>query len=75
MAELGGQKKDRSILMMAVDKEVLLELCDLFPQTAENIKYRALERRTKFMHQRENNSNYHYSRRQLEKFGLKKING
>jgi hypothetical protein len=44
------------ILFMCIDREVLLELCELFPQTAENIKKRSLERRSKFMMQRNLNS-------------------
>lgn len=55
--------------MMCVEKDVLLDLCELFPQTSENIFARALERRSKFMRQRELNSNFHYSRRQLQKLG------
>ena len=53
------------ILFMCVDKETLVELCDLFPQTAENIKKRSLERRTKFMQQRNLNSESY--QRKMEK--------
>ena len=34
---------------MCVSKRVLNELCDLFPQTAKNIRAKALERRHRFM--------------------------
>ena len=44
------------VLFMCVDKATLLDLCDLFPQTCENIKKRSLERRNKFMAQRNENS-------------------
>jgi len=37
------------IIFMCISKDALLELCDLFPQTAENIKRRSLERRYRFM--------------------------
>ena len=35
---------------------MLINLCDLFPQTAENIKRRSKERRLRFMQQRNTNS-------------------
>ena len=41
---------------MCISKDVLCELCDLFPQTAENIKRRSLERRHRFMLQKNTNS-------------------
>lgn len=44
------------ILFMCVEKKKILQLCDLFPQTAENIKERARERRKRFMHQKNTNS-------------------
>lgn len=34
---------------MCVSKTTMLNLCDLFPQTAENIKRKSLERRHRFM--------------------------
>lgn len=37
------------IIFMCISKDDLLELCELFPQTAENIKRRSLERRLRFM--------------------------
>ena len=49
-------EQEMDILFMCIDREVLLELCELFPQTAENIKKRSLERRSKFMMQRNLNS-------------------
>ena len=45
------------IIFMCISKDVLCELCDLFPQTAENIKRRSLERRHRFMLQKNTNSN------------------
>ena len=44
------------IIFMCISKEVLCELCELFPQTAENIKRRSLERRHRFMLQKKTNS-------------------
>ena len=41
---------------MCVSKERLLQLCSLFPQTAENIKRKSLERRQRFMQQKNTNS-------------------
>ena len=41
---------------MCISKKKLLELCDLFPQTAENIKIKALERRQRFIQQKHTNS-------------------
>lgn len=37
---------------MCVAKDVLEELCELFPQTAENIKKKSLDRRQRFMQQK-----------------------
>ena len=44
------------IIFMCIDKNLLLEFCELFPQTAQNIKRRALERRKRFMKQKNTNS-------------------
>ena len=44
------------IQLMCVSKERILQLCDLFPQTAENIRQRARERRMRFMKQKNENS-------------------
>jgi hypothetical protein len=44
------------IIFMCCSMEHLLEFCDLFPQTAENIKRRSLQRRKKFMEQKNTNS-------------------
>ena len=41
---------------MCVNKEVIEELCELFPLTAENLKKRSIERRAKFMEQKNLNS-------------------
>lgn len=57
------------IIFMCISKTELQELCDLFPQTAENIKRRSLERRLRFMIQKNTNS-----RRAQEKDQLKKKN-
>jgi hypothetical protein len=58
------------IIFMCISKTELQELCDLFPQTAENIKRRSLERRLRFMIQKNTNS-----RRFQEKENQKKKNG
>ena len=50
------------IIFMCVDKTKLLELCELFPQTAENLKRKALEKRKRFMTQKNT-----MSKRYLEK--------
>jgi hypothetical protein len=54
-------KKDKhqeipAILFMCVEKKKIQQLCNLFPQTAENIKERARERRIRFMQQKSINS-------------------
>jgi hypothetical protein len=36
-------------MFLCIDKTTLINLCDLFPQTAENIKRRSKERRLRFM--------------------------
>lgn len=43
-------------VFMCVKRDCLFELCDLFPQTAENIRRRAMERRSRFMKVKNNNS-------------------
>jgi hypothetical protein len=40
------------IIFMCVNKQKLNSLCQLFPQTAENIKRKALERRFRLMQQK-----------------------
>jgi len=42
---------------MCVEKSKIKQLIELFPQTAENIKERARERRIRFMTQKNINSN------------------
>ena len=44
------------IIFMCCSMEHLTEFCDLFPQTAENIRRRSLQRRKKFMEQKNTNS-------------------
>lgn len=44
---------------MCLTKGTLLNLCQLFPQTAENIQRKALERRAMFMRHRKQNSKRH----------------
>ena len=44
------------IIFMCCSMEHLNEFCDLFPQTAENIRRRSLQRRKKFMEQKNTNS-------------------
>lgn len=43
-------------IFMCISKETLLYLCNLFPQTAENIQRKSLERRAAFMKHRTLNS-------------------
>ena len=47
-----------SMYFMCIEKEKLLYLCDIFPQTAENLKRRSKERRKRFMIQRNTNSEH-----------------
>jgi hypothetical protein len=53
------------IIFMCVNKDKLDNLCDLFPQTADNIERKALERRKRFMAQKNTNS-----KRYFKKIGL-----
>jgi signal-transduction protein with cAMP-binding, CBS, and nucleotidyltransferase domain len=41
------------IIFMCICKNNLMNLCELFPQTAENIKRKSLERRKRFMQQKD----------------------
>lgn len=41
------------IIFMCICKQNLTNLCELFPQTAENIKRKSLERRKRFMQQKD----------------------
>ena len=50
------QEQLPDILFMCVEKKKIQQLCNLFPQTAENIKERARERRIRFMQQKSINS-------------------
>ena len=50
---------------MCIKNEDLLDLCDLFPQTKENITRIALERRVKFMNFRKLNSKKYWDKRGL----------
>ena len=52
------------IIFMCVNKDKLDNLCGLFPQTADNIERKALERRKRFMAQKNTNS-----KRYFKKFG------
>jgi len=54
--DLRGPLQDQLIYFMCVKAEKLNEFCELFPQTAENIKRKALERRRRFLQQRACNS-------------------
>ena len=55
------------IIFMCISKNELLELWDLFPQTAENIKRRSLERRQRFMLQKNTNSKRYDDKMKLKK--------
>jgi hypothetical protein len=55
------------IIFMCCSMEHLIEFCELFPQTAENIKRRSLQRRKKFMEQRNTNSKRYNEKKNLEK--------
>ena len=44
------------VILMCLDAVKLNELCDFFPQTAENIRRRSMERRKRFMIERAKNS-------------------
>jgi hypothetical protein len=45
----GSSESLPDIIFMCCSSEKLKEFCELFPQTAENIKKRSLQRRKKFM--------------------------
>lgn len=47
--DLSNGAEPSNIIFMCVEKPVFLYFCDLFPQTAENIKRRSKERRVRFM--------------------------
>lgn len=51
---------------MCVNKKELLDLCDLFPQTADNIKRKAMERRKRFIKQKNLNSKKYWEKRGRE---------
>jgi hypothetical protein len=59
------------IIFMCISKTELQELCDLFPQTAENIKRRSLERRLRFMLQKNTNSRRYAEKEKQKKTGEK----
>jgi len=64
----GNSEPMPDIIFMCIEKKLLLEFCDLFPQTAENIKRRALERRKRFMKQKNTNSrSYNEKKKQQAK--------
>jgi hypothetical protein len=52
----GSSESIPDIIFMCCSNEHLNDFCDLFPQTAENIKRRSLLRRKKFMEQKNTNS-------------------
>jgi hypothetical protein len=54
------------IIFMCISQDVLNELCDLFPQTAENLKKRSLERRLRFMQQKHTNSREYENKEKLK---------
>jgi len=61
-----------NIIFMCIEKSQLLYFCDLFPQTAENIKRRSKERRLRFMQQR--NTNSHKWKQKLDELKKKQSN-
>jgi signal-transduction protein with cAMP-binding, CBS, and nucleotidyltransferase domain len=74
-----GQKKTQQmealpdIIFMCVNKKELLDLCDLFPQTADNIKRKAMERRKRFIRQKNMNSKKYWNKRGKELLGPNEI--
>jgi len=61
------------IIFMCIDEEDLLQLCELFPQTAENIKRKSLERRAHFMKQKNKNSRRFAQKETLNKKSKEEI--
>jgi len=51
-----GTESMPDIIFMCISKEALLDLCELFPYTAENIKRNSLKRRQRFMNEKCKNS-------------------
>lgn len=70
----GTTEKTPEVIFMCIKQEDLLNLCALFPQTAENIKKRALERRHRFMIQKNTNSLL-YEKKMKEKKSKETIEG
>lgn len=54
------------IIFMCVNKKELIDLCDLFPQTADNIIRKAKERRKRFIQQKNINSKRYWKKRGKE---------
>ena len=52
---------------MCVKKQEFLNLCELFPSTAENLKRKAKERRCRFMQQKSTNSKKYFEIKQQKR--------
>lgn len=58
------------VYFMCVSRDKLTDLCNLFPQTAENLKRKSLERRKRFIQQKNLNSkSYNKQKEQLQQSG------
>lgn len=57
------ENKLPDIIFMCIDKKTLLDLCDLFPQTKDNIERKAKERRRRIMKQKNMNSRKYWRKR------------
>lgn len=57
-------------IFMCVEKTQFMELCELFPQTKENLIRKSAERRMKFMKQRNLNSKTYWKERGKTKWNL-----
>jgi S-formylglutathione hydrolase FrmB len=53
------------VIFMCIKDDKFKELCSLFPQTAENIKQKALERRLRYM-KRKNTVSTRFRKKQYE---------
>ena len=68
LAKKEGRQPDldsklQDIIFMCVDKDTLMDLCDLFPQTKDNLERKAKERRRRIIKQKDMNSRKYWRKR------------
>lgn len=57
------ENKLQDIIFMCVDEETLTDLCDLFPQTKDNLERKAKERRRRIIKYKNLNSRKYWRKR------------